>query len=64
MDYGARRMDFGGGGDFTMKIARVSKRYEAYLAGRFKYVPDPNIICSWLNRPIGSEARSKQCYRK
>lgn len=47
-----------------MKFWKVNKRQEALLAGKFKYVPDPNMACAWLSRPVGSEARSKQHYRK
>lgn len=64
MDYGARRIDFGGKGDFTMKFWKVNKRYEALLAGKFNFVPDPNIVCTWLHRGAGSEARSKEHYKK
>ena len=42
-----------------MKIQRVSKRVEYYLAGKFKFVPDPNFICTRLFKGIGSEARTK-----
>ena len=43
---------------------KVSKRQEALLANKFNFVPDPNIICTWLHRGVGSEARSKQHYIK
>ena len=64
MDYGARRMEFGGEGDFTMIFWKVSKRQEALLANKFIFVPDPNIICARLHREVGSEARSKEHYKK
>tara|TARA_Y100001973_G_C5021268_1_gene243267 strand:+ start:198 stop:356 length:159 start_codon:yes stop_codon:yes gene_type:complete len=42
-----------------LRIYRTSKRKEAYLAGRFKFVPDPNIVCTKRFSGIGSEARTK-----
>ena len=47
-----------------MKVQRVSKRVEYYLAGKFKFVPDPNIVCTkrsveTARSMIGSEARTK-----
>lgn len=43
-----------------MKIQRVSKGADYYyLAGKFKFVPDPNIVCTRLVKGIGSEARTK-----
>jgi hypothetical protein len=47
-----------------MKFWKVNKRYEALIAGKFKYVPDPNMVSTWLHREVGSEARSKEHYKK
>lgn len=48
-----------------MKIYRTSKRVEINLSRRFQFVPDPNIICTHIKRPVGSESRSKQwSYKK
>lgn len=43
-----------------MRIYRTSKRVEQRLARKFQIVPNPNIICTYIKRPIGSESRSKQ----
>ena len=48
-----------------MRIYRTSKRAETKLSRRFEFVPDPNIICTRIKRPVGSESRSKQwSYKK
>ena len=47
-----------------MKFWKVNKRYEASLAGKFIFVPNPNIVSTWLHRGVGSEARSKEHYKK
>ena len=51
-------------GGRSMKIARVSKRQERINSRKFTFVPDPNVVSTWLFRGIGSEARSKEHFRK
>ena len=48
-----------------MRIYRTSKRVEIKLSRMFQFVPDPNVICTCIKTPVGSESRSKQwSYKK